>query len=83
MIRRANVEPQLALIRAYLNYRRASVAYRVATGALLEFLDIEIVDPGSPDIPHDFWSDVEWLQFDDLSHAVNRITTPAEPVTAE
>jgi len=74
---------QLALIRAYLNYRRASVGYRVATGALLEFLDVEIVDPGSPDIPHDYWKDVEWMQFDDLSTSTNRVSIPAEPVSTK
>ena len=74
-------EAELALIRAHLNFRKANIAYRVSTGTLLDFLDVEIVDPGSPDIPNDYWKNVEWLQFEDFSTSRSRVTTPAEPVT--
>jgi len=53
---------QLSLIRAYLDYRRAIVGYRVSTGTLLGVLGVDIIDPGSPDVPHDYWADVKWLQ---------------------
>jgi outer membrane protein len=71
---------ELALIRAYLNYRKANIAYRFATGTLLDFLDVDIVDPGQPEIPNDYWKDVKWLQFEDLSSSAKRVTSPAEPV---
>lgn len=72
-------EAELALIRAYLNYRRANIGYRYATGTLLDFLDVDIVDPGQPDIPNDYWKNVEWLQFEDLSTSAEKVTKPAEP----
>jgi outer membrane protein TolC len=75
-------EAELALIRAYLNYRKANIGYRVATGTLLDFLDVDIVDPGQPDIPNDYWKDVEWLQFEDVTTSKNQVTLPAEPVTS-
>jgi len=75
-------EAELALIRAYLNYRKANIEYRVATGTLLDFLDVDIVDPGQPDLPNDYWKDVKWLQFEDLSTSANQVTIPAAPVTA-
>ncbi|HSN56780.1 MAG TPA: hypothetical protein VLT32_19070, partial [Candidatus Sulfomarinibacteraceae bacterium] len=72
---------QLALIRAHLEYRKAMVGYRVATGTLLEHLNVDIVDPGAPeDIPHDYWRDVEWLQFEDFATSSGIVTKPAEPV---
>lgn len=73
-------EAELALIRAHLSYRNANIAYRVTTGTLLSFLDVEIVDPGSPDIPNDYWKDVKWLQFEDVATSASRVTAPAEPV---
>ena len=73
-------EAELTLIRSYLDYRRANIGYRVATGTLLDFLDVDIIDPGQPDIPNDYWKDVEWLQFEDLETSATRVTTPAEPV---
>ncbi len=69
-------QAQLALIRAYLDYRKANIGYRVATGTLLDFLSVDIVDPGSPDVPHDYWKNVEWLQFDDLGGASSKVTDP-------
>jgi len=74
-------EAELELIRAHLNYRKANIEYRVSTGTLLNFLNVDIVDPGQPDIPNDYWKDVEWLQFEDLSTSANRVTIPAEQVT--
>jgi len=76
-------EAELSLIRAYLNYRKANIAYRVATGSLLDFLDVDIVDPGQPDIPNDYWANVKWLQFEDFSASRNEVTIPAEKVTGE
>jgi outer membrane protein TolC len=71
-------EAELSLIRAYLNYRRANIAYRVATGTLLDFLDVDIVDPGQPDIPNDYWKNVKWLQFEDFATSKGQVTKPAE-----
>lgn len=71
---------ELALIRAYLDYRKANIGYRYATGTLLDFLDVDIVDPGQPDIPNDYWKNVKWLQFEDLSTSAGRVTKPAEQV---
>ncbi len=73
-------EAELTLIRSYLSYRKANIAYRVTTGTLLGFLDVEIVDPGSPDIPNDYWKDVKWLQFEDFGTSASEVTKPAEPV---
>jgi outer membrane protein TolC len=69
-------QAQLSLIRAYLDYRKANIGYRVSTGTLLDFLSVDIVDPGSPDVPNEYWKDVEWLQFDDISGASSRVTNP-------
>ena len=62
-------QAQLSLIRSYLSYRQAIVAYRVATGTLLDTLDVQIVDAGSPKVPNDYWGNVKWLQFDGFGHA--------------
>jgi len=69
-------QAQLSLIRAYLDYRKANIGYRVATGTLLDFLSVDIVDPGSPDVPHDYWKNVEWLQFDDIGGSSSQVTDP-------
>jgi len=72
---------QLALIRAHLDYRKSMVGYREATGTLLDHLNVKIVDPGAPEkTPHDFWKDVEWLQFEGFSSSSKVMTHPAEPV---
>jgi len=70
-------QAQLTLIQAYLSYRRSMSGYRVATGSLLTDHGIEIVDPGAPDVPHDYWGDVEWLQFSDLGTAADHVDHPA------
>jgi len=72
---------ELTLIRTYLDYRKANIGYRVATGTLLDFLEVGIVDPGQPDIPNDYWKNIEWLQFDDFSGSAEESTAPADPVT--
>jgi len=72
---------QLRLIEAHLAYRKSMVGYYVATGTLLDRHDVKIVDPGAPeDTPHDFWKDVEWLQFESFSSSSEIMTSPAEPV---
>jgi outer membrane protein TolC len=72
---------QLALIRAHLDYRKAMVGYREATGTLLDHLNVKIVDPGAPEkTPHDFWKDVKWLQFDGFTSSSKVVTIPAEQV---
>jgi HAE1 family hydrophobic/amphiphilic exporter-1 len=72
-------QAQLSLIRAYLDYRRSMVAYRVATGTLLGVLGVDIVDPGQPDVPHDYWANVEWLKVADLHKSSGLVTHPAPP----
>jgi outer membrane protein TolC len=72
-------EAELALIRSYLDYRKANIGYRYATGTLLDFLDVDIVDPGQPDVPNDYWKDVEWMQFDDFAGAAASTTPAAAP----
>jgi HAE1 family hydrophobic/amphiphilic exporter-1 len=73
---------QLTLIQAHLAYRTAMVGYYVATGTLLDRHNVKIVDPGAPEkIPHDFWKDVKWLQFDGFSSTSGIVTSPADPVT--
>lgn len=75
---------QLTLIQAHLAYRKAMVGYYVATGTLLEHHNVTIVDPGSPEkTPHDFWKDVEWLQFESLASSATLATSPAAPVTGD
>jgi len=72
---------QLRLIEAHLAYRKSMVGYYVATGTLLNRHDVTIVDPGAPEkTPHDFWKDVEWLQFESFGSSSELVTTPAEPV---
>ncbi|MCD4749794.1 MAG: TolC family protein [Thermoanaerobaculales bacterium] len=58
---------QLSALRARLNYRRAIVGYRVATGTLLDEIGIDIADPGAQEEPHTLWRNVKWMQFSDLS----------------
>lgn len=60
-------QAELTLIRTYLDYRRANIGYLYSTGTLLDFLEVGIVDPGQPDVPNDYWKDIEWLQFDDFA----------------
>ena len=71
---------QLLEIRARVDYRKALAAFYSATGTYLESKDVTIADPGAPDSPHDFWKDVEWLQFTDFKQAKQQITVPEEPV---
>jgi outer membrane protein TolC len=73
-------QAQLTLIQAHLSYRRALSGYRVATGTLLEDSGVEIVDPGAPDVPHDYWGDVEWLEFSDFETSADRVVYPAPAV---
>lgn len=58
---------RLSDLQARLNYRKAIVGYRFATGTLLDSLDIEIADPGADEPRHNMWKDVKWLQFVDFS----------------
>jgi len=60
-------EAQLTELQARVAYRKALVAYRVAVGTLLEDYGIRLADPGTPEIPHDFWAGVRWLRLADLS----------------
>ncbi len=62
-------QAQLTELNARVAYRKALVAYQVATGTLLEKDRIRIADPGSPEVPHDFWGNVTWLQMTDLKGA--------------
>jgi outer membrane protein TolC len=79
-IQRALADAQFAEIRARINYRKALAAYYAATGTFLEAVGVEIADPGAPDSVHDYWKDVEWLQFDDLKGARQRVSIPAAQV---
>ena len=82
-IQKALADAQLALIRAHLAYRKAIVAYHVTTGTLLDRNNVEIVDPGAPEkTPHDFWKDVEWLQFESFGSSAEVVSIPAEPVNS-
>jgi outer membrane protein TolC len=72
-------QAELTLIRSYLDYRRANIGYLYATGTLLDFLEVGIVDPGQPDIPNDYWKDIEWLQFDDFAGSAADATPAADP----
>ncbi len=57
---------QLSNLRARLNYRKAIVGYRVATGTLLDELGVDIADAGAPEEDHTLWKDVKWMQFVDF-----------------
>ncbi len=57
---------KLTALQAEVAYRRALVGYRYATGMLLDDEHVAIVDPGQPEIPHDYWKNVRWLQFVDF-----------------
>jgi hypothetical protein len=76
-------QAQLSLIRAYLDYRRAMVGYRVSTGTLLGVLGVDIVDPGQPDVPNDYWANVKWLQVADLGKSSGLVTHHAPAVEQE
>jgi hypothetical protein len=71
-------QAELTLIRTYLDYRKANIGYRYATGTLLDFLEVGIVDPGQPDVPNDYWKDIEWLQFDDFAGPAGNAAPAAE-----
>ena len=66
-------------IRTYLDYRKANIGYRYSTGTLLDFLEVGIVDPGQPDVPNDYWKNIEWLQFDDFAGPAGNAAPAAEP----
>ncbi len=76
-------QAQLSEIRAWLDYRKAYVGYLNATATLLDNKGIEISDPGQPDIPHDYWKDVKWMQFTDLKSSMGEISLPPRPVSEE
>ncbi len=59
-------QAELTELQARAAYRKAIVGYRVATGTLLDDEHVEIVDPGQPKVPHDYWKHVKWLQFADF-----------------
>ncbi len=63
---------QLTEIQANVLYRKAVVGYLAATGTLLDREKVAIVDPGQPDVPHDFWRDVKWLQMSGPAHGNQR-----------
>jgi outer membrane protein TolC len=71
---------QLAEIRARVDFRKALAAYYLSTGTFLDAKGVRITDPGAPDSAHDYWKDVEWLQFSDFKEASGKVTQPAEPV---
>lgn len=58
---------QLSNLQARLNYRKAIVGYRVATGTLLDELGIDVADPGAAEEEHPLWKDVKWMQFIDFA----------------
>ncbi len=76
-------QAQLSEIRAWLDYRKAYVGYLDATATLLANKGIQITDPGEPDIPHDYWKDVKWMQFTDLKSELGEINLPPRPVPAD
>ncbi len=49
-----------------IDYRKAQLGYRNVTGTMLEAEGINIVDPGAPAAPHDYWKDIKWMQFVDI-----------------
>lgn len=57
---------RLTEIQSRLQYRRAIVAYYVATGKLLDEFGVSIEDAGAPEDAHTLWKDVKWMQFVDL-----------------
>lgn len=69
-------DAQMSELRARIDYRKALAGYRAATGTLLETVGVEIVDPGATEPKHDYWKDVEWLQFVDLKGAAAQVTQP-------
>ncbi len=74
---------QLSEIRARLRHRKAWVGYLEATAQLLAKRGITIADGGQPEIPHDYWKDVRWMQFTDLKGAAEEITVPPRPVNED
>jgi len=73
---------QLTELKSRVAYRRSLVAYQVATGTLLDAHGIRIADPGSPEVPHDFWGGVEWLRFTDIETAANRVREASDTAPA-
>ncbi len=69
---------QLTEIQANVLYRKAVVGYLAATGTLLDEERVAIVDPGQPDVPHDFWRNVRWLQMSGPRHG-NRAPEESVP----
>ncbi len=73
---------QFAEIRARVDYRKALAIFYGSTGTFLEAKGVEIADPGAPDSVHDYWKDVEWLKFTDFRGSRDKVTIPAEAVSA-
>ena len=67
-------------IRARVDYRKSLAIYYGSTGTFLESKNVEIADPGAPESVHDYWKDVEWLQFTNLKGSREDVTIPAEAV---
>ncbi len=79
-IQRALADAQFSEIRARVNYRKFLAAYYGFTGTFLDAVGVQIADPGTPEPPHDYWKDTEWLQFSDLKGASKDVSIPAEQV---
>jgi len=57
---------QLTEINARTIYRKAMAGLYYATGSLLDSRGVKIADPGQPEVPHQLWKDVKWMQFVDF-----------------
>jgi outer membrane protein TolC len=74
---------QFAEIRARVNYRKSLALYYLVTGTFLDARHVLIEDPGAPKSAHDYWKDVEWMQFSNFEGSRDLVTIPAEPVAEQ
>lgn len=74
LIQRDLADAQLAEIGSRIAFLKSLAGYRLSTGTLLAEKNIQINDPGQPDVPNDYWKDVKWLQFVDFGGHEEEVT---------
>jgi len=71
---------RLTELRSRITYRKAIASYLASVGKLLETRSITVQAANDPDVPHDYWKDVQWLQVSDLKSSAQKVTVPPPPI---
>ncbi|MEJ2581894.1 MAG: TolC family protein [Acidobacteriota bacterium] len=81
-IQDALASARFAEIQARVGYRKAMATYFASTGTFLEAKNVVITDDEASESVHDYWEDVEWLQFTDFK-GEEEVPMPLSPSEME